>query len=151
MCLQCSCCVCYKQQTNCCARFECRVSAVAVANFANAQFDKDKVAPNEPKQMLSITICNNIPRSTSIKTISQLITLSESVRVCLCVCANVHYAKIYALRKPYASLPLATAWLCFCSFLSLSFSLRIFSFFVFFVCLCGVSPLFSCSFFFGIA
>lgn len=106
-----------------------RVTAVAVADLANAQFDKDKknitttmrkkVAPNEPKQMLSITLCNNIPRSTSIKTISQLITLLG--RVFVSVSVSVHYANIYALLKPYASLPLA---ICLIIFLLL-FSLRI--------------------------
>lgn len=106
-----------------------RVTAVAVADLANAQFDKDKknttttmmmkkkVAPNEPKQMLSITICNNIPRSTSIKTISQLITLLG--RVFVSVSVSVHYANIYALLKPYASLPLA---ICLIIFLLLFYS-----------------------------
>lgn len=108
-----------------------RVTAVAVADLANAQFDKDKkntttttmmmkkkVAPNEPKQMLSITICNNIPRSTSIKTISQLITLLG--RVFVSVCVSVHYANIYALLKPYASLPLAICLIIFLLLFSLS-------------------------------
>lgn len=72
---------------------------------------KKKVAPNEPKQMLSITICNNIPRSTSIKTISQLITLLG--RVFVSVSVSVHYANIYALLKPYASLPLAICLIIF--------------------------------------
>lgn len=108
-----------------------RVTAVAVADLANAQFDKDKknttttmmmmkkkVAPNEPKQMLSITICNNIPRSTSIKTISQLITLLG--RVFVSVSVSVHYANIYALLKPYASLPLAICLIIFLLLFSLS-------------------------------